>query len=293
MPNDFGTHQRLNSSGLVHASNTMRAGALKVRVTTSSRSDFRSTVVRSSRPSDAFSLLASVSVPRRPCPARRSARPRAGGSSRSTPSLPRAGAGRACRSARARPSRWSTSPACSSTPTCFFMPVRVMWNLSARSVIEASARPSCSSTPRRVASDSAANEASRWAPRILNHMVQCMARPPGRQGPPAGSHFIDVEREPLLGFAFPRRVAQMTDAGTGLISLWKHKEATGDVEGGISYVRVRIGWARQRVGFCSRGLRRTSRGNPHPECVGRCIARAERLHGAERWRALRQAITPP
>src|SRR3954466_3166149 len=46
MPIDFGTHQRLNSSGLVHASNTMRAGPLTVRVTTSSRSDFRSTVVR-------------------------------------------------------------------------------------------------------------------------------------------------------------------------------------------------------------------------------------------------------
>src|SRR5262249_8733880 len=45
-PIDFGTHHRLNSSGLVHASNTMRAGASKVRVTTSSRSDFRSTVVR-------------------------------------------------------------------------------------------------------------------------------------------------------------------------------------------------------------------------------------------------------
>src|SRR5512134_954530 len=45
MPNDFGTHHRLNSSGLVHASNTMRAGPLKVRVTTSSRSDVRSTVV--------------------------------------------------------------------------------------------------------------------------------------------------------------------------------------------------------------------------------------------------------
>src|SRR5580765_1977413 len=42
---DFGNHHRLNSSGLVHASNTMRAGPLKVRVTTSSRSDFRSTVV--------------------------------------------------------------------------------------------------------------------------------------------------------------------------------------------------------------------------------------------------------
>src|SRR3954468_5980827 len=45
-PNDFGTHHRLNSSGLVQASNTMRAGPLKVRITTSSRSDFRSTVVR-------------------------------------------------------------------------------------------------------------------------------------------------------------------------------------------------------------------------------------------------------
>src|SRR5262249_17857104 len=40
----FGTHQRLNSSGLVQASNTRRAGPLTVRVTTSSRSDFRSTV---------------------------------------------------------------------------------------------------------------------------------------------------------------------------------------------------------------------------------------------------------
>src|SRR6516165_8006825 len=46
MPIDFGTHHCLNSSGLVHASNTMRAGPLKVRVTTSSRSDVRSTVVR-------------------------------------------------------------------------------------------------------------------------------------------------------------------------------------------------------------------------------------------------------
>src|SRR5262249_38175951 len=45
-PNDFGAHHRLSDSGLVQASNTMRAGALKVRVTTSSRSDLRSTVVR-------------------------------------------------------------------------------------------------------------------------------------------------------------------------------------------------------------------------------------------------------
>src|SRR5579863_8661080 len=46
IPKDFGAHHRLSRSGLVQASNTMRAGALKVRVTTSSRSDFRSTVVR-------------------------------------------------------------------------------------------------------------------------------------------------------------------------------------------------------------------------------------------------------
>jgi hypothetical protein len=46
IPKDFGAHHRLSSSGLVHASNTMRAGPLKVRVTISSRSDFRSIVVR-------------------------------------------------------------------------------------------------------------------------------------------------------------------------------------------------------------------------------------------------------
>src|SRR5262245_19708997 len=46
MPIDFGTHHRLNRTALVHASNTMCAGALNVRVTTISRSDVRSTVVR-------------------------------------------------------------------------------------------------------------------------------------------------------------------------------------------------------------------------------------------------------
>src|SRR5262249_37714033 len=59
-PIDFGTHQRLNSSGLVHASNTMRAGASKVRVTTSSRSDFRSTVVRLSVAVDSPCPLSSL-----------------------------------------------------------------------------------------------------------------------------------------------------------------------------------------------------------------------------------------
>src|SRR5580698_6775681 len=46
IPIDLGTHHCLNSSGLLHASNTRRAGALKVRVTAISRSDLRSTVVR-------------------------------------------------------------------------------------------------------------------------------------------------------------------------------------------------------------------------------------------------------
>src|SRR5688572_19993331 len=59
-PVDFGTHHRLNSSGLVHASNTMRAGALTVRVTTTSRSDFRSTVVRFFMGVGSLSLLASI-----------------------------------------------------------------------------------------------------------------------------------------------------------------------------------------------------------------------------------------
>src|SRR5690349_6298735 len=46
MPIDCGTHHLLNSSGLVHASNTRRAGPLNVRVSTSSRSDLRSTLTR-------------------------------------------------------------------------------------------------------------------------------------------------------------------------------------------------------------------------------------------------------
>src|SRR6266498_2612418 len=62
MPLDFGAHHRLNSSGLVHASNTMRAGPLKVRVTTSSRSDFRSTVVRFFMGAGSLSLLASIDL---------------------------------------------------------------------------------------------------------------------------------------------------------------------------------------------------------------------------------------
>src|SRR4249920_920542 len=59
-PIDFGTHHRLNSSGLVNASNTMRAGPLMVRVTTISRSDFRSTVVRFFVGVGSVPLLASI-----------------------------------------------------------------------------------------------------------------------------------------------------------------------------------------------------------------------------------------
>src|SRR6478736_4153236 len=62
MPIDFGSHHRLNSSGLVHASNTRRAGPLKVRVTTSSRSDFRSTVVRFFMGADSLPLFASIDL---------------------------------------------------------------------------------------------------------------------------------------------------------------------------------------------------------------------------------------
>src|SRR5690348_15363480 len=62
IPIDFGTHHRLSSSGLVHASNTMRAGALKVRVTTSSRSDVRSTVVRFFIGVGSLSFLASIEL---------------------------------------------------------------------------------------------------------------------------------------------------------------------------------------------------------------------------------------
>src|SRR5579863_8264741 len=59
-PVDFGAHHRLSSLGVVHASNTMRAGPLKVRVTTSSRSDFRSTVVRFFMGAGSLPLLASI-----------------------------------------------------------------------------------------------------------------------------------------------------------------------------------------------------------------------------------------
>src|SRR3984893_110506 len=61
-PADFGAHHRLSSSGLVHASNTRRAGPLKARLTTSSRSDFRSTAVRLFAGVGSPSLLASIDL---------------------------------------------------------------------------------------------------------------------------------------------------------------------------------------------------------------------------------------
>src|SRR6185436_9144079 len=61
-PVDFDAHHRLSNSDLVNASKTMRADPLMVRVTTSSRSDFRSTVVRFSVGLSSFSLLASTDL---------------------------------------------------------------------------------------------------------------------------------------------------------------------------------------------------------------------------------------
>src|SRR5690348_3291312 len=62
IPMDFGIHQRLMSSGVVQAWNTMRAGPSKVRVTTSSRSDSRSTDVGFFMGVASLSLLASIGL---------------------------------------------------------------------------------------------------------------------------------------------------------------------------------------------------------------------------------------
>src|SRR3954447_8165338 len=62
IPIDLGTHHRLSSSALVNASNTMRAGPLMVRVTTTSRSDFRSTVVRFFTGPGLLSILAFIAL---------------------------------------------------------------------------------------------------------------------------------------------------------------------------------------------------------------------------------------
>src|SRR5579883_2376479 len=57
MPADFGTHQRLNNSGLLHASKTICMGASNVRVTKSSRSDLRFTMVRFTAAESSFCSL--------------------------------------------------------------------------------------------------------------------------------------------------------------------------------------------------------------------------------------------
>src|SRR5690349_3860155 len=62
IPIDLGTHQRLNSSASVNASNTIRAGPLMVRVTTTSRSDVRSTVVRFVTGPGLLSLLVLIAL---------------------------------------------------------------------------------------------------------------------------------------------------------------------------------------------------------------------------------------
>src|SRR6476619_7626149 len=62
IPNDFGTHHCLNSSGLVHASKTRRAGPLTVRVTTSSRSDVRSTVAVFFMRAGSLSLVVTIDL---------------------------------------------------------------------------------------------------------------------------------------------------------------------------------------------------------------------------------------
>src|SRR3954468_9459402 len=62
IPSDFGTHHCLNSSGVVHALNTRRAGPLTVRVTTTSRSDVRSTVVPFSVRAGSVSFVASIAL---------------------------------------------------------------------------------------------------------------------------------------------------------------------------------------------------------------------------------------
>ena len=87
--------------------------------------------------------------------------PASAGTSRSTRPRPSGVAGRGYRSARVRPSSSARVRRPRGRCTCFFMPVRVMSNASASSVIEASRRPSRSRIPRRVGSARAAKAASR------------------------------------------------------------------------------------------------------------------------------------
>lgn len=62
MPMDLGAHQRMNSSGLVQASNTIRAGASNTRVTAISSADICLTIVRPSTGTDPCSCLSPITV---------------------------------------------------------------------------------------------------------------------------------------------------------------------------------------------------------------------------------------
>ena len=84
-------------------------------------------------------------------------------------------------------------PACSSTPTCFFMPVSVIWNRSASSVIEASR-----------------------APELLHHASAGGVRQGGERGVEAGR--LNTRSMPDLRFAFGPYVYQPSTA-----TLWRDK----------------------------------------------------------------------
>ena len=173
IPKPSGAHQRRNSSAWLHALNTISRGASKVRVTTSSRSDFLSTSVRllrrrhysSADPSSSSCFISKITLQR--------VEPRFEQLALGLDPFGLALEAACLQPAGPHPPTFlrGDQPRPLEHATCFFMPVSVMWNLSARLVIEASDRPSCSSTPRRVASDSAANDRSREG-LILNHIVQ-------------------------------------------------------------------------------------------------------------------------
>src|SRR5262245_17635109 len=162
MPAPFGTHHRRNSSGSAHALNTMCGGASNRRVTTSSRSDFRSTAVRFCATGlllvcwSIFFLLFHLEndlvqgiEPRLEELAMRFDP----FGLRLEAALPKL--------ARPHPSDLLRHDEACPLQDGDMLLHTGQGNLSARLVIDASARPSCSSAPRRVLSDSAANERSR------------------------------------------------------------------------------------------------------------------------------------
>ena len=169
IPNDFGVHHRCSSSGVVQAWNTRRAGPLKVRVTTSSRPDVplhRGAVIRAG---SLVSFVASIDILlafqfldhviqrlEAGAPEWRYRSIQAASSSS------RRGAQLAHPHA---PYFFSNDkPGLLQNLDMLLDAVSVMWNAPAKSVIEASAPPSRSRTPRRVASESAANEVSKRVP---------------------------------------------------------------------------------------------------------------------------------